>query len=341
MSNQAIPRASGPLAPSAGPLTILLASKVDPAAIARLERDHRVIQAFGAPEEELIGHMRDSNVLVFRSGVQITRRVLLAAPNLRLVIRAGSGLDNVHLPTIEELNVRFVRVPEPGARAVAELAFCLMLMLARQVRVADALLREGRWAKSEITGYLLRGKRLGIVGAGNIGAQVGRMGLAWGMDVAGCIEDPTDELVAQLEADGITHTDFDTVLRTSDFVSVHVPLQDSTRNLIDARALGLMKSGAFLATLARGGVVDEDALYDALQAEDGLAGAALDVHAREGEGAVSRLAPLDNVVLTPHIGATTVDTQRQIGERVVELVLDLVRGGSTPVRRESVPAGGA
>ncbi len=316
---------------STGPLKILIASSIDPAAIATLELHHSVVCAFGAPEDELVRHIRGCDVLVFRSGVRITGRVLRAAQKLGLVIRAGSGLDNLDVSTLRELGIPLIRVPEPGALAVAELSFALMLMLARQLRTADRLLREGYWAKGELAGFLLHGKRLGVVGCGNIGTRVGRMGRAWGMQVAGCIADATARDHQRLRDAGIEETSLEAVLQTSDFVSVHVPLMDSTRHLLDARALALMKPGAFLVNLARGGVVDEAALLRELTTEGRIAGAALDVHAAEGHGRISPLAGLDNVVLTPHIGASTVDTQRQIGERVLKLVREFSAPGEGPV----------
>jgi D-3-phosphoglycerate dehydrogenase len=161
---------------------------------------------------------------------------------------------------------------------------------------------------------------LGIVGAGNIGSRVGQMGVAWDMEVIACVEYPSALRAAELAEKGIRLTSFDEVISAADFVSIHVPLKDSTRNLINADVLCRMKPGAFLINLARGGVVDEQALYKALTKGDRLRGAALDVHEQEGEGKISPLAGLPNVILTPHIGAMTVDSQREIGRRVIEAV---------------------
>jgi phosphoglycerate dehydrogenase-like enzyme len=201
-----------------------------------------------------------------------------------------------------------------------------MLVLARNVLRADRLMRQGRFAKPEMTGYLLHGKTLGVVGAGNIGSRVGRMGVAGGMQVLGCTENGGAKEAERLAGLGIRRTSLDEVLRRSDFVSVHVPLQASTRNLIGAEALARMQRGAFLMNLARGGVVDERALHEALISGH-LAGAGLDVHEREGDGCVSPLAGLDNVVLTPHIGASTHDSQREIGELIVRSI-ETFEGGA-------------
>jgi phosphoglycerate dehydrogenase-like enzyme len=298
---------------------ILLASRIDPGAESRLRAAHDVACAYGAAEPELQAAIADREVLVFRSGVQITGCVIAAAERLRLIVRAGSGMDNIDLAAVERRAIAFERIPGPGARAVAEMAFALILALARNLLRADRLLRQGRFAKAEMTGYLLQGKTLGIVGAGNIGGKVGQLGVAWGMRALGCTENGRERDVARLAALGIRRAPLDEVLRRSDFVSVHVPLQDSTRNLIDAGALARMKRGAFLVNLARGGVVDERALHAAL-ATGHLCGAALDVHEREGDGAVSPLAGLENVVLTPHIGASTHDSQREIGEQICRVI---------------------
>ncbi len=310
-------------------MKILIASSIDPDAIRVMQERYDVVCAFNASEAELKAHIRDREVLVFRSGVQITADVMAAAPHLKLLVRAGSGIDNIDMDYVRRRGLRLVRIPQPGAKAVAELTFALMLALARHVLRADALTRKGRWAKYELGGYLLTGKTLGIVGAGNIGSRVGQMGAAWGMNVLGCVEHPTAAKAIRLRQKGIRLTDFREVLEASDFVSIHVPLKASTVNLIDAQALSLMKPSAYLINMARGGVVDEEALREAL-VSGRLRGAALDVHKREGEGQISPLADLPNVILTPHIGAMTVDSQREIGERILE-ILERFQSEQVPV----------
>ncbi len=313
-------------------MKILVASAIHPQALEALEAEHHVVRAFNAPEDRLKEAIRDREILVFRSGVQITASVMEQAPELKLLVRAGSGTDNIDLEYVRERGLTLVRIPGPGAKAVAELAFGLMLALARNILTADQLTRQGRWAKHQLTGYLLTEKVLGVVGAGNIGSRVGWMGAAWGMTALGCVEHPTPEKAARLAEKGIRLTSFQEVLSQADFVSIHVPLKESTRNLIDAEALAMMKPGAYLVNLARGGVVDELALRDAL-VRGHLRGAALDVHAQEGEGMASPLADLPNVVLTPHIGAGTFDSQAEIGRIILETVNSFARG--------QVPAEGA
>lgn len=301
-------------------MKILIASPIDQDAIERLRRQHQVIYAYGEDEATLQGMVCDCEVLIFRSGVDITGEVMACSPDLKLLIRAGSGIDNIDVPYARQRGLELVRVPGPGAQAVAEMSFAFMLALSRNLLEADRLTRQGHWAKYELAGYLLTGKVLGIVGAGNIGSTVGRVGEALGMEVIGCVEHPSAERAASLRDKGIRLASFDEVVSSVDYLSLHVPLKDSTRNLIDAQVLSRMKSGAYLINLARGGVVNEQDLYEALTTEGRLRGAAVDVHAQEGEGKISPLAGLPNVILTPHIGAMAVDSQREIGHRVNALV---------------------
>jgi D-3-phosphoglycerate dehydrogenase len=315
-------------------MNVLLASSIDAHAVESLERRHHVVSALSAPEERLRAVVEDRQVVVFRSGVNISASIMEAGPDLRLLVRAGSGLDNVDVEHARRQGIRLVRIAGSSAQVVAEFTFALLLDVARHVSHADRLLRQGRWPKNKLLGQLLKGKTLGVVGAGSIGSRVGQLGAAWGMKVVGCVAHPSEECAERLGAKGITLTDFETVLANADFVSLHVPLTDATRHLIDARSLSRMKPGAFLINVARGGVVDEEALFHELSEGDRLAGAALDVHEREGEGTVSRFADLDNVVLTPHIGAMAVDSQREIGLRLVELVESFAAGELEAVTRD-------
>ncbi|MCX6049056.1 MAG: NAD(P)-binding domain-containing protein [Chloroflexi bacterium] len=300
-------------------MKILIASSIDADTIATLRKDHDVVCDFHAKTETLPALLKDREVLIFRSGISITAEVMASAPQLKLLVRAGSGFDNIDMDYVQAHNLALFRIPEPGAKAVAEMSFALMLTLARNILEADRLTKQGRWAKNELTGYALTGRTLGIVGAGNIGSRVGELGVAWGMRVIGCVANPSAKVLSSLHEKGIRLTSFDEVIETADYVSLHVPLSDSTRNMINADVLGRMKPGAFLINLARGGVVDELALYQALT-EGQLRGAGMDVHKAEGEGKISPLAGLSNVILTPHIGAGTFDAQREIGERIVEII---------------------
>jgi D-3-phosphoglycerate dehydrogenase / 2-oxoglutarate reductase len=296
-----------------------LVSAIDSAAVDLLKARHDVTLAVGLKDGELEQAIADREVLIARSGVTISGDLMRRAPGLKLVVRAGSGLDNLDVDYMRERGIRLVRVPGPGARAVAEMTFGLILAAGRRIVEADRLLRQGRWPKHELGGRLLVECVLGVVGVGSIGSTVGRLGAAWGMRVLGCDVVVDDEFDARLAGLGIELAGFDEVIAGSDIVSLHVPLLASTQRLVDRDVLARMKPGSILVNVARGGVVDEDALYDALTVGH-LAGAALDVHEREGEGIVSRLADLPNTVLTPHIGAMAIESQRLIGTRVVEII---------------------
>ena len=203
---------------------------------------------------------------------------------------------------------------------MAELTFALLLSLARNVALADRLLREGHWPKPKLGGPLLRGKTLGIVGAGNIGGLVGEMGAAWGMRVLGCVARPSEASRTPWRAAASTLTDFDEVVERADFLTLHVPLDE--RHAPHGRRIRAGQDAAGFTSGQRGPRRRrgrEGALRRAHRRRH-RAGAALDVHEVEGEGTVSPLAGLPNVVLTPHIGAMALDSQRLIGERVLELV---------------------
>ena len=191
--------------------------------------------------------------------------------------------------------------------------------LSRDLLRADRLTRTGAWPKHQLGGRLLTGKTLGVIGYGNIGSRTGRLGAAWGMTVLG-VRDPNEPHAVDIADETVDLVSLDELLVQSDFVAVHVPLMSSTRGLLGKRELCLMKDGSYLVNLSRGGVVDEDALLHALSEPGGLAGAATDVHVSEGPGAISPLAALDNVILTPHIGATALEVQAEIGARVIELI---------------------
>jgi D-3-phosphoglycerate dehydrogenase len=310
---------------------IFLASPIADTAVAALAERHDVTRPAAAGAGGVGFGFAACEAVVVRSGVTLSADVLSAAPDLRLVVRAGSGLDNLDLDYLASAGIRLLRVPGPGARAVAELTFGLILAVARRIAEADRDVREGRWRKHELAGPLLEDKVLGIVGAGNIGSTVGRLGVAWGMSVVGCIAG-SDLSRARLDGSGIEILDLDAVVSAADILTIHVPLLPTTRHLIGASVIARLRPRSIVVNTARGGVLDEGALYEAL-ASGHLAGAGLDVHEREGEGVVPRLADLPNVVLTPHIGAMASDAQQQIGARVVELVDAYDRGDLDIVAR--------
>lgn len=320
-------------------MKILVASKLDEDALSVLEKDHDVVYEVRPSPERLRALIPDREAVILRSGVELDRDALSLAPGLRLVIRAGSGLDNIDQPYLAQHGILLERIPGPGARSVAEMAFGLMLSVCRRITEADRSMRRAEWRKSELFGRTLEGKTLGIVGLGNIGSRVAELGVAWGLRVIGCVERPDATIAARFAAKDVELVGLSDVLRRSDLVSIHVPLKESTRPLIGSKELRLMKDGAILIHMARGGVVDEDALLQALSTGR-LGGAGVDVHVREGEGMRSPFADLENVVLTPHLGSTTVDTQRAIGQEVLRIVAAFCSGSDAEAdaRGARIPA---
>ena len=300
-------------------MKILIASHIDPDTVEVLQRHHDVVTAFGAEVDELTELVQGREVMIFRSGVSIAPQVLERGADLKLLVRAGSGLDNIDVDLVRSLGLRMVRIPRPSAQAVAEFTLGMILDVSRNISLADRLLREGRWPKPELAGTLIADKTLGIVGAGNIGSRLGEMAAGLGMRVIGCVNPHHDPPVDALHALGIEPVAFRELLGLSDIVSLHTPLTDETRGLVGADELALMPAGSILVTTARGGVVDEAALLDALDSGH-IAGAALDVHENEGDGVLSPLAAHPNTVLTPHIAAMAVESQHQIGSRILEFI---------------------
>ena len=215
---------------------------------------------------------------------------------------------------------------EAATTAVAELVLGLMLGMARQIPLADRGTRGGGWPKGALRGTELKGKYLGIVGLGNIGRRLGRLARGLNMNIIGHDVVPIDQ---QFSRDvGLVKADLDTLLRSSDYVSLHVPLLDSTRHMIDAGRLSLMKPTARIINTSRGGVIDEDALYDAVKGGR-LAGAALDVYEKEPP-AGTRLAELDGVIMTPHVGAMTAEAQALAATVIAEKIIQAIRGPPAP-----------
>ena len=210
-------------------MRILIVSSVDPDVVIQLSTEHEVTVCRSPSASELRELVRGQEVLIFRSGVRVSREILRASSRLRLLVRAGSGFDNVDVEEARRRGIHLERIPGPGARAVAELTFALMLGLARNVLPLDRGLRQGQWGKDRFQNSLLGGKTLGIVGAGNIGGRVGQLGVAWGMRALGCVESASPEVATRLRELGMHLAGFEEVVAEADFLSIHVPLTEATR----------------------------------------------------------------------------------------------------------------
>jgi D-3-phosphoglycerate dehydrogenase len=283
----------------------LIADKIHEDGVKLLREFAEVDVSTGLKPAELIKKIEFYDILIVRSATKATKEIIDAGKNLKIIARAGVGLDNIDVEAAKARGIKVLNAPEAPTIAVAELVFALMLSWARRLPQADAGMKAGRWEKAQLMGSELRGKTLGIVGTGRIGTAVGYRAKAFSMDIV--VYDPVQnaELVQRI---GAKYVAMDDLLRQSDFVTLHVALTEQTRHMIGRRELGLMKPTAVLMNTSRGGVIDEGALVEALQ-QGKIAGACLDVY--ENEPPVSSsLLKLQNVVLTPHIGASTAEAQR-------------------------------
>jgi D-3-phosphoglycerate dehydrogenase len=271
--------------------------------------------------DELVAALPGYHALVVRSRTKVTKKVIEAGTNLKVIGRAGVGVDNIDVAAALAQGLTVVNSPLAASVSVAELTLGLMLAMARTLTAADSSMKQGRWEKSAFAGAELYGKTLGLLGLGRIGVEVARRASAFEMSVVA--HDPylSD---AQIRERGAKPAAFDEVLSRADYVSLHLPLTDETRNLLGAAQFAKMKAGARLVCLARGGVIDEDALRAALDSGH-LAGAALDVFAVEPVPPAS-IAAHPKVIATPHIGAQTQEAQTRAGVAIAEEVLAVLQG---------------
>lgn len=267
---------------------------------------------------ELLNVIPGYDAMVVRSATKVRADVIDHALRLKVIGRAGSGLDNIDVARAQEKGIQVVNSPDANTVAVAELTMGLLLSLARQLPHADHSLKEGRWEKKKLMGTGLKGKTLGIVGFGRIGREVAIRAQGFGMKILVNQRRQTPE--SMLEQ--VTSVDLNDLLRAADFVTMHVPLRPETRNMISTAQLALMKPTAYLINTARGGVIDEGALLTALN-EGQITGAALDVFAEE-PAIDNALVQHDRVVATPHIAASTVDAQEAAAVTIAEQIIDVL-----------------
>ncbi len=277
----------------------------------------------GLAAEELKSVIDEYDGLAIRSATKVTSEVLASAPNLKIVGRAGIGVDNVDRDAATAAGVIVMNTPFGNSITTAEHAISMMMSVARQIPMANASTHAGKWEKSRFMGVELYGKVLGLVGAGNIGAIVADR--AQGLKMRVIAFDPflSNERAEEI---GVERVELDELYRRADFITIHTPLTDQTRNLLDASAFKKMKKGVRIVNCARGGIIDETALVEALNAGV-VAGAALDVFADEP----ARENPLfgrDDVVATPHLGASTAEAQENVAIQVAEQMSDYLLTGA-------------
>lgn len=265
---------------------------------------------------------RDYDVIVVRSRTKITKEIIQAsAPSVKIIARVGVGLDNIDINEAEANGIHVINSPEAAANAVSELVIGLMLSLARSIPFADIETKKGNWIKKDLTGVELRGKYLGIIGVGNIGRNIGRIGRSLRMNLIGYDIIPINRDFTREV--GMIVADFNTLLESADFVTCHVPLTAETKKMFSADKFSKMKPSAFLINTSRGEVIDENALYEALK-NGRIAGAALDVF--ETEPPMNKmLLQLPNVICTPHIGAQTKEAQQLAAIVIAEKIIQTLR----------------
>lgn len=300
---------------------ILIADGLNENGQSLLRAAAQVDDCTGISPEELLKEIGDYDALVVRSRTRVTPAVFDAAGRLKVVGRAGVGVDNIDLAAATRHGVTVVNAPLSTTLAVAEQTLALMLALARQIPRADAAMKAGQWVKKELEGVELYGKVLGIVGLGRIGAEVARRAAAMGMVVLGYDALLPEEVIRRRGAEPVPLSE---LYARADFISLNVPLTPETRGMVNGQSLGAMKRGVRLVCTARGGIIDETDLLGALETGQ-VAGAALDVFSKEPPG-LTALVAHPNVVATPHVSAQTAEAQSRAAEDIAHEVLAALRG---------------
>jgi D-3-phosphoglycerate dehydrogenase len=302
---------------------VLVAEAVAREGIELLAAHHEVDERLGCTKDELAAILPDYDALIVRSQVQVDADLIAAGTRLVVIGRAGVGVDNVDLDAATRAGITVVNAPTGNTIAAAEHTLALLYGVARKTAAADASMRRGEWQRARFTGLELRGRTLGIVGLGKIGQAIALRARAMEMVVLGVDPFVTAEQAAN---HGVELVDFETLLARADVVTVHVPLTRQTRGLIGREALARLRPGAIILNVARGGIVDEAALADAL-ASGHVAGAGIDVFDAEPP-TDSPLLDAPNTLLTPHLGASTAEAQVLVAEEVAAQVLDVLDGRS-------------
>lgn len=312
-------------------MKVLIADAINEKGISVLEEVAEVVVDTSITPEELVKTIKDYNAIVVRSRTKVTKEVIDNATNLKIIARAGVGVDNIDVNAATEKGIMVVNAPQSTSITVAEQTMGLMLALSRKIAIADKSVKDGKWEKKLFMGTELNNKTLGIIGMGRIGSQVVIRAKSFGMDAM--VYDPYINKSVAKEL-GVEIVDLQTIFEKSDVITIHVPLTPETKHIVSTEAFETMKDSAFIINCARGGIIDEEALYVALK-ENKIGGAALDVY--EVEPPVNNpLLELDNIVLTPHIGASTAEAQRDAAIIVANEIISLFKG-DTPKNVLNMP----
>ncbi len=306
-------------------MKVLVADKISPKGVAFLRQQpgFEVVEAYGSSPEKVLELVRDVHAIAVRSETKITAAVFQAAPLLKVVGHAGVGVDNVDVEAATNHGVVVMNTPAGNTIATAELTFTHLLCGARPVPQACASMKAGQWDRKSFSGIELFRKTLGIVGLGRIGGEVAKRAQAFGMRVLAYDPYLAPSRAKAMQVEGVTLAE---LLRQADYITVHMPLTDDTRYMIDEAALAKCRKGVQLFNCARGGIIKESALIAALKSGH-VAAAGLDVFEDEPLARDSELRSLPNVVLTPHLGASTAEAQESVGIEIAEQIADVLRGG--------------
>lgn len=300
---------------------VLITDGLDESGQSILRDAAEVVDRNNISADDLLKEISSYEGLIVRGRTRVTAAVMDVATNLKVIGRAGVGVDNIDLEAAKKHSVTVVNAPVSTTLAVAELTFGLLLALAREIPRADAGLKQGKWLKKELEGVELNGKTLGVVGFGRIGAEVGKRATAFGMKVVSY--DPLIE-ADEIKRRGAAPMTLDELYAQADFITLHLPLTKDSRNMVGEDAFAKMKDGVRIVSAARGGIIDETALAAALDSGK-VAGAGLDVFATEPPGQ-SDLVLHPRVVCSPHVGAQTAEAQVRASEDIASEVLAALRG---------------
>ena len=306
-------------------MKVLVADKISPKGVALLRQQPglEVVEAYGSSPEKVLELVKDVHAIAVRSETKITAEVFAAAPLLKVVGRAGVGVDNVDVEAATNHGVVVMNTPAGNTIATAELTFTHILCGARPVPQAAASMKAGQWDRKSFSGIELFRKTLGIVGLGRIGGEVAKRAQAFGMRVLAFDPYLAPSRAKAMQVEGVT---LDELLRQSDYITVHMPLTDDTKYMIDEAAFAKCRKGLRIFNCARGGIIKETALIAALKSGQ-VAAAGLDVFEDEPLAKDSELRSLPNVVLTPHLGASTAEAQESVGIEIAEQIADVLKGG--------------
>jgi len=299
---------------------VLICDPIDKEALAKLQgqKGLEVVEKTGLSPEELLEVVPDYNVMVVRSATKVTAKVIKFAEKLELVVRGGVGLDNIDVEAAEKAGIKVANTPTASSISVAELAIAMIFSLAKKLPYLDKNMKQGKWAKKGYEGMELSGKTIGIIGLGRIGQEVARRALGLGMHVH--FQDVRSIPTFDPTGHGTEQHRMDVILKESDFITLHTPFIKEQGAILKKEQFDKMKDGVIIVNCARGGVVDEEALLEALQSGK-VAAAGIDVFETEPDYR-KEFTKFDNVVLTPHIGAATAEAQGRVGEELANIIIE-------------------